>query len=58
MGKTFKPIIDEPDCFAIEKANFKPLIEFVEPSKGTKILLNFWIASKIIRSSLLFRKSV
>ena len=37
---TFKPIIDKDDCFEIFNANFKPLREFVEPSKGTKILFS------------------
>ena len=32
--------MDEPDCFATINANFKPLREFFEPSKGTKIFFN------------------
>ena len=34
----FKPITDDPDCFATTNANLKPLRELAEPSKDTKIL--------------------
>jgi len=37
---------DDPDCFATPNANFKPLREFFDPSKGTKILFNVLLVSE------------
>jgi hypothetical protein len=45
---TFNPITDDPDCFARINANFKPLREFFEPSKGTKILFNVFLTNLIL----------
>lgn len=52
----FKPITDEPDCFAMAAANFMPLREFFEPSRGTKILVSILFANANYQSLLLFRK--
>jgi len=45
MEYTFRPIIDDPDCFARTNAKLKPLREFFEPSKGTKIFFNVFLAN-------------